>query len=146
MNDSLYSKIYAWDNLLLAYRKAAKGKRSKVPVADFEYRLEDNLVTLRQELQAQSYRPGPYHSLFIHDPKRRLISTAPFRDRVVHHALCNVIEPLFERSFIDDSYANRLGKGNQQSNPPSPTFVKVGSAFSKQAITLFSNRSILWNL
>jgi hypothetical protein len=50
----------------------------------------------------------------IHEPKRRLISAAPFRDRVVHHALCNCIEPLFERSFIHDSYANRLGKGTHR--------------------------------
>ncbi|MCL4299466.1 MAG: reverse transcriptase/maturase family protein [Anaerolineae bacterium] len=63
---------------------------------------------------AQSYRPGPYASFYIHEPKRRLISAAPFRDRVVHHALCNLIEPIFERSFIADSYANRLGKGTHR--------------------------------
>jgi hypothetical protein len=62
-------------------------------------------------LQAEQYRPGPYHSFYIHDPKRRLISAAPFRDRVVHHALINVIEPIWERRFIFDSYANRVGKG-----------------------------------
>ena len=50
-----------------------------------------------------------YRSFLVHDPKRRLISAAPFRDRVVHHALMNVIGPLLERSFIDDSYANRVG-------------------------------------
>jgi hypothetical protein len=50
----------------------------------------------------------------IHDPKQRLVSAAPFRDRVVHHALCNVIEPLFERQFIPDSYANRIGKGTHR--------------------------------
>ncbi len=58
-----------------------------------------------------SYKPGAYRSFYIRDPKRRLISAAPFRDRVVHHALCNVIGPLFERTFIGDSYANRVGKG-----------------------------------
>ncbi|MCP4358204.1 MAG: RNA-dependent DNA polymerase [Chloroflexi bacterium] len=100
-----------WDNLLLAYRLASKGKRGKPDVAAFEHHLEDNLWQLAQELQQQTYRPGAYHSFFIHDPKRRLISAAPFRDRVVHHALCNLIEPPFERSFIADSYANRLGKG-----------------------------------
>ena len=83
-------------------------------VAQFEYRLEDNLILLQQELLAQTYRPGPYHSFYIHEPKRRLISAAPFRDRVVHHALCNLIEPPFERSFISDSYANRVGKGTHR--------------------------------
>ena len=52
------------------------------------------------------------------DPKRRIVSAAPFRDRVVHHALCAVIEPLFERGFIDDSYANRTGKGSHHGRRP----------------------------
>jgi hypothetical protein len=60
------------------------------------------------------YRPGSYESFYIHDPKRRLISAAPFRDRVVHHALCNLIEPILERSFVADSYANRVGKGTHR--------------------------------
>jgi len=71
-------------------------------------------VQLRQELVGKTYAPGSYYSFYIHEPKRRLISAAPFRDRVVHHALCNVIEPIFERSFIHDSYANRVGKGTHR--------------------------------
>jgi len=110
----VYAQICSWDNLLLAYRKAARGKRGKGPAARFEHRLEDNLVTLQEELEARSYRPDEYSSFYIHEPKRRLISAAPFRDRAVHHALCNVIEPVFERSFIDDSYANRVGKGTHR--------------------------------
>jgi RNA-directed DNA polymerase len=110
----LYDGVCAWDNLRLAHRKAAKGKRGKGPAAAFEYRLADNLLQLQEELEAQSYRPGAYSSFYIHEPKRRLISAAPFRDRVVHHALCNVIEPIFERSFIYDSYANRKGKGTHR--------------------------------
>jgi RNA-directed DNA polymerase len=113
-NEFLYAQVYDWDNLLLAYRKASKGKRGKAPAARFEYHLEDNLITLQEELRDKTYRPGTYHSFYIHEPKRRLISAAPFRDRVVHHALCNVIEPIFERSFIHDSYANRVGKGNHR--------------------------------
>ena len=110
----MYNELCSWDNLLLAYRRAAKGKRGKPSVAAFEYRLEDNLFQLQDELLSRTYRPGPYVSFTIHDPKRRLISAAPFCDRVVHHALCNLIEPLFERSFIDDSYANRVGKGTHR--------------------------------
>lgn len=111
---ALYNQICRWDNLYLAYRLARLGKRGRAPAAAFEFHLEENLVTLQHELLTQSYRPGPYHSFFIHEPKRRLISAAPFRDRVVHHALCNVIEPLFERSFCEDSYANRVGKGTHR--------------------------------
>ncbi len=110
----MYAQIASWDNLLLAYHRAAQGKRGQPNVAAFEHRLEDNLHQLRAELLDHSYRPGPYTSFFIHEPKRRLISAAPFRDRVVHHALCNLIEPIFERSFIADSYANRAGKGTHR--------------------------------
>ena len=109
-----YADIYDWDNLYTAYRKAARGKRGKGPASRFEFRLEDNLVQLQDELAAESYRPGPYNSFILRESKRRLISAAPFRDRVVHHALCQVIEPAFERGFIHHSYANRVGKGTHR--------------------------------
>lgn len=111
---NLFPKIISWMNLYEAYRKARKGKRGKSPAASFEFDLEENLLNLHEELADKSYQPGAYHSFFIHEPKRRLISAAPFRDRVVHHALCNLIEPIFERSFIEDSYANRAGKGTHR--------------------------------
>ncbi|MGR9108681.1 MAG: hypothetical protein ACU843_17320 [Gammaproteobacteria bacterium] len=103
-----------WQNLVMARDKASRGKRGKGEVAAFEYRLEENLLDLQRELQTLRWRPGGYVHFFIHDPKRRLISAAPFRDRVVHHALCNVIEAEFERSFVQDSFANRMGKGNHR--------------------------------
>lgn len=100
-----------WSNLLLAYRKAAKGKRGKQSAAAFEHQVADRLVQIHDDLTDFSYEPGDYVHFMIHEPKLRKISAAPFRDRVVHHALCNVIEPIFERQFIPDSYANRKGKG-----------------------------------
>jgi retron-type reverse transcriptase len=109
--DHLYDRIYQPLNLWCAYKAAARGKRYQPSVAAFEYELERNLIELEEELQRETYRPGAYHNFHIQSPKRRLISAAPFRDRVVHHALMNVIEPLFERQFIFDSYANRKGKG-----------------------------------
>ena len=109
-----YGDVYAWENLYLAYTKAARGKRGRDAAAGFEYRLEDNLFQLQEELAGETYQPGPYVNFYIHEPKRRLISAAPFRDRVVHHALCNVIEPAFEASFIHHSYANRMGKGTHR--------------------------------
>jgi len=111
---NLYPLVYAWENLESAYRKARKGKRTRKPVAAFEFDRERNLIELQEELCQKTYQPGPYHSFVIHEPKRRLISAAPFRDRVVHHALCNVIEPIFEARFIFDSYANRVGKGTHR--------------------------------
>jgi retron-type reverse transcriptase len=76
--------------------------------------LPDNLLELQSELLEKIYQPGGYNSFYIHEPKKRLISAAPFRDRVVHHALCNVTVPYFEKLFIPDSYANQKGKGTHR--------------------------------
>lgn len=110
----LYPQLCAFENLYHAYRAARQGKRGTAPVADFEREQERELLQLQAELLGEAYTPGPYHSFYIHEPKRRLISAAPFRDRVAHHALCNVIEPIWERRFIFDSYANRVGKGTHR--------------------------------
>lgn len=83
-------------------------------MAAFDYRIADRLLDLRNELVRGRYVCGNYVHFHIHEPKRRKISAAPFRDRVVHHALCNVLEPRFERLFIPDSYANRKGKGTHR--------------------------------
>jgi RNA-directed DNA polymerase len=114
VKNSLWEKITSFPNLLTAFHRAAQGKRSQPAVAAFEFRLEENLLSLQQELRAEIYQPGRYASFYIHEPKKRLISAAPFRDRVVHHALVRVIEPLFERQFVFDSYANRAGKGTHR--------------------------------
>ncbi len=102
------------DNLLRSWVLASRGKQAAAAVASFGYRLGENLLALRSQLLAQAWRPGAYVHFSIHEPKRRWISAAPFADRVVHHALCGVIEPRFERSFIGDSYANRVGKGTHR--------------------------------
>lgn len=73
--------------------------------------MADKLLELQHDLIQRTYRPGNYRHFAIYEPKRRKISAAPFRDRVVHHAVCNLIEPMFEARFIADSYANRVGKG-----------------------------------
>lgn len=121
----LYHRIYAFENLYKAFRKARRGgKRKKEQVAAFELDLEANLWRLYDELRSQTYRPGPYHNFFVQERKRRLISAAPFRDRVVHHALCNVIQPIFERRFIYDSYACRVGKGTHRAVDRAQSFAR----------------------
>jgi len=107
----LWPHLIAFPNLLRAARQAERGKRFRPDVARFHFNLERELWTLHQELAGHTYRPGPYRSFTIHEPKERLISAAPYRDRVVHHALVNVLEPIFERGFSFDSYACRKGKG-----------------------------------
>ncbi len=111
---NLWPDVVSFENLLLAARKAQKGKRFKDYTARFNLNLEKELFRLRRELTERTYRPGGYKEFVIEEPVRRTISAAPYRDRVVHHALCNVIEPIFERSFIFDSYANRKGKGTHR--------------------------------
>jgi len=108
---NLYPELITFENLYLAYRQARKGKRSKAPVADFELNYEPNLLNLQEELRSLTYKPGAYHNFTIYEPKQRLVSAAPFRDRVVHHALCRVIEPIWEARFHYHSYACRVGKG-----------------------------------
>jgi len=108
---NLYPRIYDFENLYWAYRRARQGKRSRRDVAEFEFNLEFELPQLQEELAAETYRPGPYRHFTLYERKPRRISAAPFRDRVVHHALCNLIEPIWEARFIHDSYACRVGKG-----------------------------------
>ncbi len=112
--NNLYANIYAFQNLLTAFCRARAGKRKRVDVAQFEFNLEKNLLELSGELKNKSYTPGRYKNFYVNDQKRRLITAAPFRDRVVHHALLQVIEPIFERMFIYDSYGCRKGKGQHR--------------------------------
>lgn len=110
-HDDLFGQIASFPALVKAARRAARGKRSNRTTARFLAGLERNALRLERELQDRRWHPGPYTVMQVRDPKPRRISAAPFRDRVVHHALCAVVEPIFERGFIFDSYANRTGKG-----------------------------------
>lgn len=109
--NGLYSQICSFENLWKAADQAQRGKRFQENVAVFNLNREREIFRLKEELLSQTYYPGSYHEFFIYEPKKRLISAAPYRDRVVHHALCNIIEPIFEKTFIFDSYACRVGKG-----------------------------------
>ncbi|MFK8042674.1 RNA-directed DNA polymerase [Congregibacter sp.] len=111
---NLWPQIIDFENLLLAARKAERGKRFRPNVLAFNDNRERELLNLHQALKRQTYQPGKYQVFQVYSPKPRLISAAPYRDRVVHHALCNVIQPIFERTFIFDSYANRLGFGTHR--------------------------------
>lgn len=108
---NLYVQICSLDNLRKAFRKTMKGKSQKLYVKEFEANLENNLLRLKKELEALVYEPRPLRTFVLRDPKTRVISVSDFRDRIVHHALCNIIEPFFDRTFIYDSYASRKGKG-----------------------------------
>ena len=108
---NLWDRLIDWQNLALAARKARRGKRDRGAVQRFEFDLERQLLLLRQELADGTYRPGGFRTHWITRPKPRLISAAPYRDRVVHHALMNILEPILDRHFHPHSYACRQGKG-----------------------------------
>ncbi|OQX20830.1 MAG: hypothetical protein BWK75_04510 [Candidatus Altiarchaeales archaeon A3] len=111
---NLFVGVCSFENLHDAYLKAMKGRGYKDEVIGFSYNLEENLFRIKAELETQTYKPDAYKEFYIYDSKKRLIKAPSFRDRVVHHALCNVIEPVFDKTFIYDSYACRKGKGTHK--------------------------------
>jgi len=108
---NLWERVLDWPNLLRAARLARRGKRHRYAVQRFQFRAEWELLRLRDELRAGTYEPGPFATHTITRPKPRLISAAPYRDRVVHHALMGVLEPIFDAHFHEHSFACRKGKG-----------------------------------
>lgn len=109
--NNLYSQVCSYSNIYHAYERAREGKTLKSYVLNFEKNLQQNLQELQNELLFHTYQPQPLTTFILRDPKTRKISESAFRDRIVHHAIHNVIEPFFDKSFIYDSYANRKGKG-----------------------------------
>lgn len=112
--NNLWNQLISFENIFLAFRNAVKGKGNKPYVLAFVMNLEHNLVQLQSDLVNKSYQPGKYNTFFIYEPKKRMISAAPFWDRIVHHCLINIIGPIFEATFIQQSYANQVGKGTHR--------------------------------
>ena len=107
----LFEQMIDYHALLAAAHRARRGKRDRLEVARFIFHLEPNLLALQQELRTGAYRMGPYRTFEVREPKSRRICAARFRDRVVHHAVCGVLDPIFEAGLIADTYACRRGKG-----------------------------------
>ena len=110
---NLRPQIATRANLSSAFYKAAAGKRRTCAVEHFAKNLDAELNVLVTELGLGSWTPGPFQRFVVRDPKVRVIHAAPFRDRVVHHAIMNVAGPGFERGASEHSYACRLGRGNR---------------------------------
>ena len=107
----MFDEIISLENLFSAYREFRRGKRDKPDVQLFERHLEDNIFALHEGLLNCRYQHGSYERFHIFDPKHRIINKATVRDRLVHHAVCRVLGPVFDHSFIFDSYSCRTGKG-----------------------------------
>jgi RNA-directed DNA polymerase len=110
----LFDEFSSFGNLWLAYEKAYKGCRSAYSSKEFYFKAEIEVLKLSDEIRFGSYHPLPYRYFSISDPKERIIAVAPFRDRVVHHAIVNMLEPIYEPVFDYHSYATRKGKGTHK--------------------------------
>ena len=132
--DYLFNKLISWENLLLAFKKANKGRRWRAEILGFTRHIVYNLVLIREALLKRTYVHSDYFIFIINDSKKRIIRAAPFRDRIVHHALCNILEPIFEKSFIFDSYACRKGKGSHKAIKRLQCFLRVLDRFNDKKI------------
>lgn len=134
--NSIYPRIYAFDTLYAAYLRARRGKRKQPAVQRFEQNLEGELIQLQNELIWQSYQTSPYRVFLVHEPKRRQVAALPFRDRIVQQSLIAAIEPIWERRFIDDSYACRPGRGTHRGADRAQLFLRQVSRKHGRAYAL----------
>ena len=107
-----YERICEWGNLYDAYLKARRGKRWKNSVAKVEASALEAVALIQRELQTRTYRPGGYRAFYVYEPKRRLIQTNSFKDKIVQHAFCDqVLYDALTKPFILDNYGSQVGKG-----------------------------------
>ena len=111
---NLFERIISLENLFSAWNEFRLGKEGKLDVQEFGLDIEDNIFELHEALKSNSYVHSPYKSFYLHDPKLRHIFKARVRDRILHHAIVKIIGPIFEKSFIFDSYSSRKNKGTHK--------------------------------
>ena len=109
----MYEPILELDNFLVAFHRAARGKRYRAEVREFQDGLPNWLASIADRLSRGSFAFGRFHQFLIHDPKERIITAPCFEERVVHHAIMNVCEPVLDRWLIDDTFACRVGRGRE---------------------------------
>jgi len=134
---NLYQKICSFSNLLNAFYKAYKGKKNKPEVIEFFFNYEFELMLIQEELLTNKYQPDKYKNFYVYEPKKRHICAASFRDRIVHHSICNILEPIFEKIFIYDSFACRKNKGHHRAVKRVQSFCRKRKFFLKTDIRKF---------
>lgn len=102
---NIYHEVYSFNNLINAYEHAKKNRRFRQEVLEFTNNLEENIIELQNHLIHKSYEIGKYREFYIHDPKKRLIMALPFKDRVLQWSIYLLLNPIFTKSYIFDSYA-----------------------------------------
>ncbi|MBI3295433.1 MAG: hypothetical protein HYZ71_11970 [Deltaproteobacteria bacterium] len=140
---NLFEQVVSFERLYLAATNALRGKKGKSNVARFYFDLESGLIKLEEELRNGTYRPEPYGVFRIFEPKEREICSSSVRDRVVHHAICNVLEPIIEKRFIFDTYACRVGKGTHRAIERARYFMRrVMGGTSHHLTSVFLGRQV----
>lgn len=134
---NLWPQVISWENLLAAWHRCRRHKRYRAEAVRFDFAWESHLLQLQRELTDGTYQPGGYRNFYVLEPKRRKISAAPFRDRIVHHAVVGVLEPLYERRFLYDSYACRKGKGTHRAIDRAQDYLRKHQFFLKTDIVRF---------
>ncbi len=133
----LSEELCSFQNLHKAFRRAFVASGRHQEACEFHFHLEKELFRLKEELEDNTYQPSPYRYFEISDPKKRTISVAPFRDRIVHHALVGILEPVFEKRFIYDSYATRKEKGTHKAIRRAQEFMKKNYFFLKTDVAKY---------
>lgn len=123
--NGLWAKLIEFENLYQAFQEARHGKRYRLEVMRFASNLEENLINLQNHLIWKTWTPGKQREFTVFEPKMRMIQAPPFADRVIHHALVRLVDPLFERKFIPDSFACRVDKGTQRAVFRAQHFLRV---------------------
>jgi|SRR3989344_1693357 len=127
MDSYSYNNLISIENLFQAWDKFKKGKRKKIDVGFFELSLETNLFDLHEKLKSKTYTHGKYTSFNIYDPKFRHIHKAEVLDRIVHHAIVSVLDPIFDKTFIYNSYSCRINKGTHRAVKKLFKFIREAS-------------------
>lgn len=129
----LKESFLSFANLYVAYKKAFRGTKNYQAYV-FAFDADRELLILKQELTDNTYKPGDYNYFTIKEPKERIIAVSPFRDRVVHHALVNILEPVYEKRFIYDSYATRKEKGTHKAIAKAQYFLRKNQWYLKMDV------------
>ena len=121
---NLFDITFSKESLYQAYIDARKGKRKKQACFNFEVALGSNLESLYEEIHSRTYKPRPYKKFIVYEPKERTIYAPAFRDIVVQHAIYRVIYPIFDRAFIDQSFACRKGMGTHKCSQQTQRYMR----------------------
>lgn len=147
---NLFPQIYDMNNMRMAYKIAKKGKSWQKAIKQFALKTEENLLSLSESLRKKTFCTSPYRSKIIYEPKKREIFSLPFSpDRIVQHALMNILEPIWEAIFIKDSYACRKGKGIHGGSRRTMEFIRQNNYCLKCDISKFYpsvNHDILYGI